>query len=273
MNRKRLEAYLHRGQRRVEGWLVKGAAETIVALSDEQKRAGVNGAVGEIGIHHGKLFIVLYLTGENEPAVAIDLFSAQHLNVDQSGGGNFAKFERNMQQFADTKRLVVQEGDSTKMNADDLLRLGKGEYRFFSIDGGHTPEITAHDLSIADGALAPGGVIIIDDCFNELFPGVCDGIFQYFAEPRNIIPFGICSNKVFFCHRGFSDRYLQVMRQLDGIQHERSFLQSPVVYVSFAKEALTVRIGKMSAWRKVKDLPPSRLLRWIYHKTKHLLPA
>ena len=76
-----------------------------------------------------------------------------------------------------------------------------------SIDGGHTADITAHDLATAEGALAEGGIVLLDDCFKEMWPGVINGVHRYFSEPRSIIPFGIGANKTFFCHRPFAAGY------------------------------------------------------------------
>jgi len=82
----RVESYIHRGKFYVEGWLHTEAAITIAALGERQRALGVEGGIAEIGVHHGKLFILLYLLGRApERAVAIDLFEDQHLNIDLSG--------------------------------------------------------------------------------------------------------------------------------------------------------------------------------------------
>jgi hypothetical protein len=157
-----LNAYLKHGHHLVKGWLQPGAAHAIVLLSQQQRSANLSGGAAEIGVHHGKLLILLYLLGAKaEPAVAIDLFSHQHLNVDRSGAGNLDRFKRNLRRHADLDRLVIHEGDSTLLTAEHLLSLGRGPFRLFSIDGGHTAEITAHDLSTAEGALAEGGIVTL----------------------------------------------------------------------------------------------------------------
>jgi hypothetical protein len=84
----KLNAYARHGHHLVKGWLVPGAAEAIILLSQEQRDHGLQGGVAEIGVHHGRLFILLYLLGSrNEPSVAIDIFKKQQLNVDRSGAG------------------------------------------------------------------------------------------------------------------------------------------------------------------------------------------
>ena len=161
----------------VKGWLFPGAIQAIVDLSEVQRKAGISGGVAEIGVHHGRLFILLYLLGvTGEPAVAIDLFSQQELNIDHSGAGDLERFKKNLKRHADTNRLILYEGDSTKLDPRQLVDLGGGQLRLISIDGGHTAEITSHDLYVSEGALAQGGVIILDDCFNDTWPGVVEGV-------------------------------------------------------------------------------------------------
>ena len=252
-----LNAYLKHGHHLVKGWLQPGAAQAIVLLSQQQHADNLSGGAAEIGVHHGKLFILLYLLGaKNEPAVAIDLFSHQHLNVDRSGAGNLDRFKRNLRRHADLSRLVVHEGDSTQLTAAQLLQLGAGPFRLFSIDGGHTAEITAHDLSVAEGALAEGGIIILDDCFNEAWPGVSDGVHRYFSRPRSIVPFALGAGKTFFCQPAFAQRYSAVLKKMDPKSVEHEFLGSSAICFNFAPWTLA------GWWRKVDA---TRTIRRAYH--------
>ena len=254
MSRSRLSAYLKHGQHLVKGWLFPGAPEAIVLLSDEQHRANLRGGIAEIGVHHGKLFILLYLLGaENEPAVAIDLFSQQDLNIDHSGAGDLERFKRNLRRHADTSRLIVHEGDSTKLTSADLLQLGRGPLRIISIDGGHTADITAHDLATSEGALMQGGIIVLDDCFKEMWPGVIDGVHMHFSKPRTIVPFGIGANKTFFCHPPFAQRYTDILRTLDRRAVEQQFLGHPVVCFDYAPWSFARWYRKVDAWRAIRN--------------------
>src|SRR5688500_7125322 len=85
----------------VDGWLDRFSAEIILATSRFQHERGIGGGVAEIGIHHGKLFLLLYLaTNSDETAVAIDVFDQQFLNVDGSGRGDKARFLRHATRVA-----------------------------------------------------------------------------------------------------------------------------------------------------------------------------
>jgi hypothetical protein len=125
METRKLNAYAKHGNLLVKGWVFPGAIQAVVSLSEEQRKANVSGGVAEIGVHHGRLFILLYLLGDmGKPAVAIDLFSHQELNIDHSGAGDLECFKKNLKRHADTKRLVLYEGDSTKLNSQQLVGLG-----------------------------------------------------------------------------------------------------------------------------------------------------
>jgi hypothetical protein len=254
----KLKAYVKHGNRLVKGWVSPGAIHAIVGLSQEQRKANVAGGVAEIGVHHGRLFILLYLLGATaEPAVAIDLFSQQELNIDHSGEGDLACFKKNLNRHADSSRLVLYEGDSTKLDPQQLIDLAGGRLRLISIDGGHTPEITSHDLYVGEGALADGGVIILDDCFNETWPGVVEGVQQHFESPRSIVPFGIGANKTFFCHKSFAKDYAAVLKAMDPKAIMRDFLGSPVVCFSFRQPST------LGEW--VSRVDAFRLFRRVYH--------
>jgi hypothetical protein len=243
------------------------AAKMISTLSAAQEAQGISGNVAEIGVHHGKLFILLYLlTRADERAIAIDLFADQTRNIDHSGAGYLDKFRANLARHADTnmRRLVVHEGDSNALDGAALKRLAGGEYRLISIDGGHTAETTAHDVAIAAEALAPGGIIILDDCFNEMWPGVSEGVHRYFREPRGILPFATGANRIPFCAPGAIPLYVDSLRAIATKTLEHDFLAARIL-CDFAPLPFTERIGRDRRWRAVKDFGPLRIARRAYH--------
>jgi hypothetical protein len=260
-----LQRYLKHGHKFVDGWMLPSAAKMIVALAAVQEAQGISGNVAEIGVHEGQLFILLYLLmRDDECAVAIDLFANQTQNIDNSGAGDLDKFRANLARHADTRRLVVHEGDSTALDGAALKRLATGAYRLISIDGGHTAEITAHDLAIAVEALAPRGIIIIDDCFNDMWPGVSEGVHRYFREPGNILPFAIGANKTFFCAPAAIPLYLDSLRAIATRTVEHNFLGARVLCCDFAPLSFANRVAN---WHAVKD---SGLL-WIAHRAYYFV--
>lgn len=60
--------------------------EYVKAFTRKQHELGIFGAVGEIGVHHGKFLIPIVGSAlAGEPAIAMDLFENQQSNLDKSG--------------------------------------------------------------------------------------------------------------------------------------------------------------------------------------------
>jgi hypothetical protein len=69
-------------------------------LSQQQNAAAISGAVGEIGVHHGRFWIAIAHTArEGEATFVCDLFEDQHSNIDGSGNGDRTKFFANVKKF------------------------------------------------------------------------------------------------------------------------------------------------------------------------------
>ena len=75
---KKLNAYLNKGHKRIFGWLHPESIKVIAELGRIQQDFKIEGGVGEIGVHHGKLFMLLHLmTSNHERSFAIDVFENQ----------------------------------------------------------------------------------------------------------------------------------------------------------------------------------------------------
>ena len=110
--------------------------DAISVLNAAQRAAKMRGAVVEIGVHHGRLFIALNLTRKSgESAVAIDLFEDQHENTDNSGRGDLQKFKANVDRWSSLDSVVLHQGDSTLLKTDELLNLSGGPVRLFASMG------------------------------------------------------------------------------------------------------------------------------------------
>jgi hypothetical protein len=201
------------GRRTVQGWVEPQTFGVLRVLSDEQRRIGVGGPVAEIGVHHGKLFIALQLLGDpGAPAVAVDVFGDQTLNVDQSGRGDLRRFERQVRRWGDWSAVVVEQSDSTTLGGDEIKGLAGGPVRLFSVDGGHTEQTVLSDMRTAEQALAPGGIVAADDVFNGEWPGVSVGTMRYLDGGGGLVPFAIGFDKTYFTDTTHAPGFREVIK-------------------------------------------------------------
>lgn len=89
-----LKNYYLNGFQKIEGWCSEALFETINALASCE--INKNGGALEIGVHHGKLFILLNcIIEKNFRSYAVDVFENQNLNIDNSGHGSLHQFNSN----------------------------------------------------------------------------------------------------------------------------------------------------------------------------------
>jgi methyltransferase family protein len=206
--------YLAKNMDLVEGWFERADALGMLAALRIQQAEGVAGGLAEIGVHHGKSFLLLALGARPDETIhALDVFDQQHLNTDQSGSGDEAIFLSNVQRFAPTAKVNVIKMSST----DRRVRKQLGRLRFLSIDGGHTRELTKNDLRVADAVLTDKGMCCVDDIMNFHWTGVITGVFDYLHTFRpGLWPFAIFPKKLFFCRRRFVQQRKEQFRAALG---------------------------------------------------------
>jgi hypothetical protein len=247
------------GQRFVTGFLEPEILVVLDVLNEAQRAKQVSGAVAEIGVHHGKLFIGLRLLQQpGDKSVAIDIFGDQELNVDGSGHGNFEKFENNVKLWSSMDDVVVHQGDSTKLEPAKLRELAGGDIRFFSVDGGHTEDIVFSDMKLAEATLADGGIVIADDVFNEYWPGVATGTLRYLSDGAKLAPFLIGFNKVFFSAPEYSESYRGAVE---------SALRGKLRLATHLSEFAGHEVGLVLPQGAKDILRKSELARSLYHRT------
>jgi hypothetical protein len=240
VRRQELEAYTRRGRRRLQGWLCRIDAEIFQAVLRAQADAGLRGGVAEIGVHHGKSFIPLCLAlRPDERAACVDVFDQQHLNVDRSGEGDRAVFERNLARAGVPRAQVdIFEQSSLDLTLHQFLD-AVGPVRFFSVDGGHWLEIVQSDLTVAEASLAAHGVIALDDFHRPEWPEVSAGLFAWHASRhRPIVPFAIGFNKLYLCLEDRVGFYQEVLARTPFLAafagQPVSFLgQQTAIYTTF----------------------------------------
>ena len=263
-----LERYRTTGHEFVEGWLAQGAIEATCALSALQRSRGIKGPVCEIGVHHGRLFILLHLLSQGrERSVAIDLFEMQDENVDGSGKGSRDHLMHNLRAHGcDLERIDLIAENSLRVTPARIAALCGGRPRLFSIDGGHTAQVTRNDLRLANASVCEGGVVILDDFFNSSWPAVSEGACAFMHEDGGqLLPVGITSNKFFFA-RG-EDAAAAYRRHLlagnPGATMSRVFEQDVVCFEPAQRPTLRHIVTSHPRWLKIRQTPVGQALRGL----------
>jgi hypothetical protein len=190
----------------VEGWVSESATTATLLLAQAQDRAAVAGDIAEIGIHHGKYFILLaQFLNPGETGLAIDLFGRQAANLDGSGHGDLDRFRQNLTtHLGPDPAVVVLEADSLSLTTD---RLGARAFRMVSIDGGHTAAHVLNDLALFEPVLHEHGFVVVDDFYNPAWPGVNEGMFRYWLTGGALRPFAYGGNKLYLCRPSAWEAY------------------------------------------------------------------
>jgi len=218
----------------IEGWFFIPFIDILTKLDEYQNQKKVVGNLAEIGVFHGKSFILLYLlSNPHEKVLAVDCFDQQQFNYDNSGPGcKFDSFIKNVKTFCDPNisKLEVLKVDSSKMTPKHYLDACKNglPFRIFSIDGCHQAKETEIDIINATGSLAKGGIIIIDDYFNYSWAGVSNGTAKFLLSHPEIKPFFIGYNKVLLTQREFADEYRNEIKRHFKHLRETLFFDSTV---------------------------------------------
>ena len=232
--------YAAGGHKNVGGWLTSTAASTLVTLAGEQQRLGLHGSACEIGVYHGKLFILLCLLLQaDERALAIDLFGTEDDNP--YGMDIRQRFVANLERHrVDPGHVEILASNSMGLEPARIHE-AVGPVRIFSVDGGHSAEETANDLSIAAGSVIEGGLVILDDFFNPQWPAVAEGTCRFMAQDRRLEPVAVAGNRFIFS-RGNSEVY---RRTLSGIAE--TVFGHPVL--SVPTDTLRTRLKATGLWR------------------------
>lgn len=227
-------------------------------LSKVQHEQGIFGTVAEVGVHHGRFTGALFITArETEKLVAADLFEElQHQNVDVSGFGNRQAFNRGLSTYGlnETDVHLIHTGSTEDLPFDWHEQEDFDPFRLISVDAGHTAELTYNDLGVAFCNAARGAIVILDDFFHNLWPGVTEGFFQFanMGPVEGVYPFLRCEGKNFVTNdKTMHNHYYKMLRSepkfklfLNAYAHQ--VRGSKVKYMMNGVEYLKCDTGKLS---------------------------
>lgn len=248
-----LDNYVARSIETVQGYLTSLDAELIAALLSYQNKNDIAGHLCEVGVHHGRLFLILALARRaGDRALAIDLFEDDAVNANSQHAG------RDRALIANARRLGIElsgeelfKTSSLDIKDIDILTRTTGRIRFFSIDGGHTYQHVENDLELAERTLTAEGVIAVDDFFSINWADVSFATYDFLRRTDKLVPFAITFAKLYLAAPIVAERYKAALAKRPDLGQISS---SQIL----GREVLTLR---RSVLRRGYDLVHGQIMR------------
>ncbi|MBX3043613.1 MAG: class I SAM-dependent methyltransferase [Candidatus Kapabacteria bacterium] len=262
-----LQNYIKSGYRSVEGWYSQDSLRIINHINSYQINNLISGNIAEIGVHHGRSLILLSLMmASNEKCFAIDLFENQFENPELSGKGNLAIVKNNLTKFnCPIERIEIISSNSKDVNADYLIGKSGEKIRFFSLDGGHSADVVESDLKLAEYCLAKGGIALLDDYFDQSWPGVSEGLMRHLLlNDSNLIPFAIFDDKIMMTNsRELIIRYQEHLNKLqpEFLIKSIKFMDADCIVISKSNSKIKDKLRQSKLWQIMKNKNIGKLLR------------
>lgn len=236
-----LNEYVDRGNRDIPGWLWQSAAYVTALLGTHQVRAGLRGNLGEIGVWQGRyLYLLGLLSQADERVVGIDSF------VHSPDPEGFARRVRERFEAEGSTRgkLTLITEDSTKLTPQRVQAAEPGEFRLFSIDGGHLAHEALSDLKLVAPMMTTGGIMVLDDILNHTCPGVIEGTLDFLKSPAGepFAAFCLVGNKLLVCDKESAEGYRQYLRELIDRYPEVSLFRDCAYTLSTFPEGVYPRL-------------------------------
>lgn len=223
----------------ISGWFSFEAAMLFALIDEVQKTNGIGGNLFEIGTHHGRSAVLLanMLAPTAEHLGICDIFDQQGENVSHSGSGNRQVFENNVcPQLPRPDSMRVFACLSDQLDPEVI----GGGYRIFHIDGGHNTDEALGDLRLAARTIVKGGVIILDDAFRDVWPGVSEALILFLREYPDMAGLAVGYNKMFFTHRDSIETYREALLDRARLAEYRIRFPAHVKQVSLADSRVLI---------------------------------
>ena len=191
----------------IDGWFYAVDVDFFSNLLAYQRTEDIKGNMLEIGTYQGKSAILMgYGLRDDEELVICDLFSAvmDHADIplnrrQQYSGLEQDEFLANWDRFH-TRRPRLEVCESSELDLGDQV------FRFIHIDGCHSYQCVAKDISLAVTHTAKRGVIAMDDYRAVEAPGVAAAVWQA-VDNGLLFPFAGSWMKIYACTSAADQRY------------------------------------------------------------------
>jgi hypothetical protein len=191
----------------VDGWFYAVDVDFFSTLLGRQTAEDIKGDMLEIGTYRGKSAILMgYGLRDDEELVICDLFGAvmDHADIplnrrQQYSGLEQDEFLANWDRFH-TRRPMLEVCESSELDLGDRV------FRFIHVDGCHSYQCVAKDISLAATHTAERGVIAMDDYRAAEAPGVAAAVWQA-VDNGLLFPFAGTWMKMYACTSADDQRY------------------------------------------------------------------
>jgi hypothetical protein len=182
-----------------------------------QESLGIQGNLCEIGVKQGRYLILLKCHQRaGETVFAIDPQSNHPELIEE--------VPRNMETYSGNRDGLVYLAKRSEDVTPDQLRVDGRGLRYVHVDGNHDEDGVWRDLKLVEQVVMPGAIIVLDDYFYGLAPGVSAGLFRYLQEEggRKLVPFFSGGPKFYLTtdrnyagayHTAFRTAYREEIRQ------------------------------------------------------------
>jgi hypothetical protein len=196
-----VDHYVKNVDENIEGYFWKRDIIICGFLDAIQKNLGLSGDIAEIGLLHGKSFV--FFDNLRQDGEALHGFDAFLYSTEEDVWRNVIKFGLR------ENGVSILRADTFELSRHDLEKHLTKSLRLLHIDGGHRHEQCRHDLAIFTPFVAEHGIVIVDDFFSRVCPGVTSGLVDFCLRPEghNLRPFLLGQNKVYLCNREYVDTF------------------------------------------------------------------
>eukprot|EP00878_Enallax_costatus_P019564 GHUV01020641.1.p1 GENE.GHUV01020641.1~~GHUV01020641.1.p1 ORF type:complete len:165 (+),score=20.12 GHUV01020641.1:110-604(+) len=131
-----------------------------------------------------------------------------------AGFGSKLELLRNLEACGIPENSIrLAGGNSMHLTASNFTQWGLPAFRLLSVDGGHSLEITLHDLMVASCVVRDGGLVVLDDFPNPTWTGVSEALMHFAHAQDRLVPFMHGYNKVWFATKSHVQQWRQFIAQ------------------------------------------------------------
>jgi len=206
-NSEQARHYIFGQMQKVKGFLSPLDGLLLSSLTIHQNSQGWGGSIAEIGVYQGRSYYLFrMMLKDDERCIGMDIFEHGDVRTPYQA---FADNGRMLGSPVNVEDIIV--GDTMRIDPLDLKER-HGAFRFIHIDGCHEFDYVRNDADIADGTLAPYGVICFDDFFNPQYPDVTIAVTEFLSAHRDkYAVIAITQNKLYACLKSHADQYKQAI--------------------------------------------------------------